>query len=259
MGEGGIKLSGGQRQRLAIARSIIKRPTILILDEATSSIDVRGERIVQAALDQVSKGRTTITIAHRLSTIKKADRIVVLKQGVCVEEGTHDTLLAKDDGVYRNLVLAQHLDIGAGEEDDLAFDESLDDVEELELAKTKSQGSKKGDLAEEDEDKKAKKGDGIIGTVGRFLYEQRNHKYLYTLILVSAAGCGAAYPIQSYLTAKLFETFQYTGQKLLDNGNFWALMFFVLAIFNGLCYYWIGYAANAIAVVSFFAPYVGHV
>ena len=75
MGDSGIKLSGGQRQRLAIARSIVKKPKILILDEATSSIDVRGEQMVQAALDKVSKNRTTITIAHRLSTIQNADRM----------------------------------------------------------------------------------------------------------------------------------------------------------------------------------------
>lgn len=84
MGDAGIKLSGGQRQRLAIARSIVKRPKILILDEATSAIDVRGERLVQAALDKVSEGRTTITIAHRLSTIKKADKIIVLRKGQLV-------------------------------------------------------------------------------------------------------------------------------------------------------------------------------
>lgn len=84
VGDAGIKLSGGQRQRLAIARSIVKRPKILILDEATSAIDVRGERLVQAALDKVSEGRTTITIAHRLSTIKKADKIIVLRKGQLV-------------------------------------------------------------------------------------------------------------------------------------------------------------------------------
>lgn len=77
-------MSGGQRQRLAIARSIVKRPKILILDEATSAIDVRGERLVQSALDKVSEGRTTITIAHRLSTIKKADKIIVLRKGQLV-------------------------------------------------------------------------------------------------------------------------------------------------------------------------------
>jgi ATP-binding cassette subfamily B (MDR/TAP) protein 1 len=82
VGESGIKLSGGQRQRLAIARSIVKQPSILILDEATSAIDVRTEHIVQAALDRmVAQNRTTIVIAHRLSTIKKADKIIVLRQG----------------------------------------------------------------------------------------------------------------------------------------------------------------------------------
>jgi ATP-binding cassette subfamily B (MDR/TAP) protein 1 len=104
VGDAGIKLSGGQRQRLAIARSIVKRPKILILDEATSSIDVRGEKLVQAALDKVSEGRTTITIAHRLSTIKKADKIVVMKKGRIVETGTHDSLLEDKNGAYFTLV-----------------------------------------------------------------------------------------------------------------------------------------------------------
>lgn len=104
VGESGIKLSGGQRQRIAIARSIIKKPQILILDEATSAIDVRTERIVQEALDRVSKNRTTIVIAHRLSTIKRADKIVVLRQGRLVEEGTHEQLLNDEKGVYYGLV-----------------------------------------------------------------------------------------------------------------------------------------------------------
>ena len=108
-------------ERLAIARSIIKRPTILILDEATSSIDVRGERLVQAALDKVSEGRTTITIAHRLSTIKKADKIIVLKKGKLIEQGTHESLLADENGAYWALVNAQKLSMGEGfaEESDL--------------------------------------------------------------------------------------------------------------------------------------------
>jgi len=100
VGDSGIKLSGGQRQRIAIARSIVKRPKILILDEATSAIDVRGERIVQAALDRVSKGRTTITIAHRLSTIIKADNIVVLTKGQVVQQGTHEQLMSDENGPY---------------------------------------------------------------------------------------------------------------------------------------------------------------
>lgn len=119
MGENGTKLSGGQRQRLAIARSIIKQPTILILDEATSAIDVRGEKIVQAALDRVSKDRTTVVIAHRLSTIRKADKIVVMTGGVDMEHGSHDELMDIDGGVYRGLVNAQRLEISAEDETDM--------------------------------------------------------------------------------------------------------------------------------------------
>ncbi|CAG9952915.1 unnamed protein product [Clonostachys rosea f. rosea IK726] len=109
VGDSGTKLSGGQRQRISIARAIVKKPKILVLDEATSSIDVRGERIVQAALERASIGRTTITIAHRLSTIQKADRIVVLRKGKVVEEGTHRSLLGIEGGVYSGLVATQNL------------------------------------------------------------------------------------------------------------------------------------------------------
>ena len=102
MGEGGIRLSGGQRQRLAIARSIVKEPLILILDEATSAIDVRGEKIVQAALDRVSKDRTTVMIAHRLSTVRQADHIIVMQDGIAAEQGTHEKLL-ENNGFYREV------------------------------------------------------------------------------------------------------------------------------------------------------------
>jgi subfamily B ATP-binding cassette protein MsbA len=102
IGDNGSRLSGGQRQRLAIARAIYKDAPILILDEATSALDSESERAVQAALEQLMQGRTTLVIAHRLSTIERADRIVVLANGGIVEIGSHAELLARS-GVYANL------------------------------------------------------------------------------------------------------------------------------------------------------------
>ena len=110
VGERGIKLSGGQRQRVAIARAILKDPAVLILDEATSSLDAESEHLVQEALNELMKGRTTLIIAHRLATIRKVDRIYVLNEGKIVEEGSHQELVQTKDGIYANLVRLQFVD-----------------------------------------------------------------------------------------------------------------------------------------------------
>lgn len=110
VGERGIKLSGGQRQRIAIARALLKNPSILILDEATSSLDSESEKLVQEALETLMKGRTSIIIAHRLSTIRNADKILVLNKGVISEQGTHKELLEIENGMYKNLSNLQFTD-----------------------------------------------------------------------------------------------------------------------------------------------------
>ena len=108
IGDRGLKLSGGQRQRLSIARAILKNPPILILDEATSSLDTESERLVQDALDHIMENRTVVLIAHRLSTIRNADEIIVMHQGAIVERGTHEYLYSLD-GMYRKLFDMQNL------------------------------------------------------------------------------------------------------------------------------------------------------
>ena len=108
VGARGGQLSGGQRQRVAIARAIVRRPRLLLLDEATAALDTNSERLVQRALESASEGRTCVTIAHRLSTIQRSDLILVVDAGSIVESGTHDELLAKN-GQYAALVNSQQL------------------------------------------------------------------------------------------------------------------------------------------------------
>ncbi|PHH76094.1 hypothetical protein CDD80_1824 [Ophiocordyceps camponoti-rufipedis] len=236
VGDGGAKLSGGQRQRIAIARSIVRKPKILILDEATSAIDVRGEGIVQAALDRVAKGRTTITIAHRLSTVKKADRIVVLKRGKMMESGTHQTLMSRDGGIYAGLVNAQALSLGASTDDtsndgDAKFrdDDDDDDKSRPQHRISHVVSLDRGSVRDSPERQR-----NLFSSFGLLLYESNKHWWLLALTMLFAAGAGAAIPLQAWLFGNVVTLF--ASPRLATDSSFWSLMWLVLAIGAGLAY-----------------------
>ncbi|KAK5663365.1 hypothetical protein OQA88_3793 [Cercophora sp. LCS_1] len=230
VGDSGTKLSGGQRQRIAIARSIISKPKILILDEATSAIDVRGERIVQQALERASKGRTTITIAHRLSTIKNADRICVLQNGKVVERGTHDGLLKNEKGAYYGLVHAQKLSLGDGEAEDTLEEEDINTVlaREKSAAKSEAEAAKHGALWKQR---------NLINGFGNLLYEQRRYWFLLGIALIAAMCAAASLPIQAYLFGQIISTFTQSMEDLVSGATFWAKMWAILAAAVGASYF----------------------
>lgn len=227
VGQSGLKLSGGQRQRIAIARAIVKQPKILILDEATSAIDVHSEQIVQAALDRASQGRTTIVIAHRLGTIQKADNIVVLRGGRVIQQGNHQDLMSQVDGPYHALATTQSVNtenvlpdeniLAKAEVDISSSMEQLDDVADASYFEEKpaqrragfkhelesdsgddfsddggSEGTLLGDADIEEGSRPIviKHEANRLGSVGTLLYEQRSRWIPYTLVALAAVGAG---------------------------------------------------------------------
>ncbi|KAI1864985.1 uncharacterized protein JN550_008531 [Neoarthrinium moseri] len=253
VGESGGKLSGGQRQRLAIARAIIKKPKILILDEATSAIDVRAEKVVQAALDKVSKGRTTIMIAHRLSTVKKADHIIVMAKGKVSQWGKHEQLMAKKDGPYYLLTQAQQLSLGDEKEpSEDSSDITESEVRTMDLMEKDEETKKKrvsmGTSSDGDEESEPKS-KGLIKSFGPLLLEQKQHWPWYLTMFSGAVVAGTSSPVQAYLFAALLSSFNVGGQLLLMLTNFWSLMFVILAGCVGVGYFALGFASTRVAFI----------
>ncbi|KNG45256.1 leptomycin b resistance protein pmd1 [Stemphylium lycopersici] len=242
VGEGGIKLSGGQRQRIGIARSIVKQPPILILDEATSAIDVRTERIVQQALDRVSRNRTTIVIAHRLSTIRQADKIVVLRQGRLIEQGTHDELLKINAGVYYGLVHAQSITTEAENNNDEVFLENTKSFD----SKTTERNAESSNVSQTEDPEYNEQ--GPITSLGRLLYEQRQQWAVYGIAILGVLASGAVYPLQAYIFASITNVFTLPMGELTSEGNIWAGMFGVLAGITALSYFAMGFAGHLITI-----------
>ncbi|KAH7010961.1 ABC transporter [Macrophomina phaseolina] len=240
VGDGGAKLSGGQKQRLAIARSIIKRPRIIILDEATSAIDAKSERVVQAALGRVTQNRTTITITHRLSTIKKADHIVVLQNGKAVEQGTHQSLTADPSGVYSALVRAQSLHLSTPDRTEMETGIADPDADS---GKADTNSNRDGEpvRTSDDQEKATDRSRNLIRSFAELLRKQQMHWLYYLGIVLSTMGVGAHAPLQAWLFAKVLGVFLLSEDELKSQGNFWGLMWFALAAGVGIAYFFEGW------------------
>jgi ATP-binding cassette subfamily B (MDR/TAP) protein 1 len=247
LGERAMNLSGGQKQRLAIARSIVSEPKVLLLDEATSALDPNAEKIVQQALDRVSKGRTTIVIAHKLSTIRNADNIAVMANGALVEQGTHNDLLARD-GAYSRLVRAQDLGSATGDAKNDEEPRGKEDTPGIELVRTKTQASGIGYAGREH----AKDGIhyNLIQCIWIIFREQENLGLWFLILFVATLAGGATYPAQAILFSRVVEAFQLDAGRGIDQGDFYSLMFFIVALGNLFVYAAVGWASNIVAQVS---------
>ncbi|TWU71353.1 hypothetical protein ED733_002989 [Metarhizium rileyi] len=239
IGERGASLSGGQKQRIVIARSIISNPKVLLLDEATSALDPNAEKIVQAALNNVAKGRTMVVIAHRLSTIREADNIIVMSKGETVESGTH-TELIEYGGVYSRLVRAQDL----GKKSDTIGNDSDDDKDGpvIDLDKELTQVSATGTVHDETNDRG--KEYGLLNGLLMILKEQESLWWPSFIVLVSCVAGGGTYPALAVLFSKTMDAFKTID---VEKANFFALMFFIVALGNLVLYAVAGWLSNIVA------------
>ncbi|OAL27658.1 hypothetical protein AYO20_09731 [Fonsecaea nubica] len=248
VGERAGTLSGGQKQRIAIARGIISDPKILLLDEATSALDPTAERLVQDALNRVSKHRTTLVIAHKLATVKAADNIVVMSHGQIVEQGTHQQLLDLN-GHYARLVRAQ--DLGAAEEHEsskLLSEKQTINVtgEGLGLQRTITAAASEGGNAERRTSPVGTLNYSLLRCIYIMFCEQKSLYWCLGISAFAALLSGATYPAQAVLFSKLLTIFQLTGKAARDRADIFALMFFVVAIGNLVAYFVIGWLTNII-------------
>ncbi|KAL8393884.1 hypothetical protein RB595_003586 [Gaeumannomyces hyphopodioides] len=273
IGERGGLLSGGQKQRVAIARSIVSDPKILLLDEATSALDPHAEAIVQRALDNASRERTTVVIAHRLATIRGADNIVVMADGRIVEQGTHEDLVARGDGgTYARMVRAQTLIKDAADQgqdgDDAATSTSGGGDGKAEAGRAGGATTADGEepvptqsivryaTAERQhmeslkgrEDFELYKKTGVLRTIWRLMMATKQLKWWYVFLAVDCLLATGVIPAQIALLAQTLDVFNTTDPAAAQrNGNFLASMFIVLSAGAFVAYFIMGWTTNTIA------------
>ncbi|KAJ1561965.1 GTPase-activating protein, partial [Cladochytrium tenue] len=237
VGERGLLMSGGQKQRIAIARAVISNPKILLLDEATSALDTTSERVVQAALDNAAKGRTTIVIAHRLSTVRHADLIVCMFRGEVVEQGTHDELVARG-GMYASLVEAQRLrqeedaqkqSSSSSDEDDVK--EEVVPVEEVPAAPSVHKSDRYSASLHTADIETGGKRSMTVGHVIGEIFKLNLPELTYTLCgLIASIVAGLVTPIFSILFSSILDAFQDVDKvQAAKDLRFWASMVVVIA------------------------------
>uniref|UniRef100_A0A8C6UZF5 ATP binding cassette subfamily B member 1 n=1 Tax=Neogobius melanostomus TaxID=47308 RepID=A0A8C6UZF5_9GOBI len=254
VGDRGTQMSGGQKQRIAIARALVRNPKILLLDEATSALDAESETIVQAALDKVRMGRTTIVVAHRLSTIRNADVIAGFQSGEIVELGSHDKLM-ETQGVYHTLVTMQSF---RNVEEQVSDEEVLEDeVEEIPLTKSSSIRRRKstrgssfagaqGDTDTKDDKDKTEEADDDAPPVSFFQVMRLNLSELPYIVvgIICATINGAMQPLFAIVFSKIITVFTITDDEIVrERATFFSLMFaviggvsFVTMFLQGYCF-----------------------
>ncbi|KAL0257649.1 hypothetical protein SLS55_006812 [Diplodia seriata] len=267
VGPGGRMLSGGQKQRVALARALVKNPKILILDEATASLDSRSEQAILGAIEKVSEGRTMISIAHRLSTIKKADNIVVLRDGVVLEQGSHAELLARE-GPYAELVRLQNSsgdekgkDVSAA----ASVSESSDgtSIEKAPVSETQTpvgefKETKKEAFADEaavettEKPPKSSADRSLGNIIAETCRMTRPHLLIVLLALLGATIVGGAFSAEAVIFGNTVESLNpcNSEESIRWHGRFFGLMFFILAIIeffaNLISWSGFGYVAEKI-------------